>query len=136
MALLNKDQIKAAADRTYEDVPVPEWGEGAEVRVRSLSGAEREAWEQSMLVAGPGGTRVARKGGTDNRARLLVRCIVGEDGEPMFTEADIKDLNTKDGAVLDRLVDVAKRLSKLGPKAVEEEKGNSAAGQTGSSASD
>ncbi|MFD9064182.1 hypothetical protein ACFVZ3_21965 [Kitasatospora purpeofusca] len=133
MALLSKEQIASAPDITYEDVPVPEWG--GEVRVRGLSGAEREAWEQSMLVAGPNGTRIQRPGATDNRARLLVRCIVGEDGELLYTEKDIKALNGKSGAVLDRLVDVAKRLSRLGPQQAEAAEGNSQAARSGSSTS-
>ncbi|MFE2106635.1 hypothetical protein ACFXAF_12320 [Kitasatospora sp. NPDC059463] len=133
MALLSKDQIKTADDLGYEDVPVPEWG--GEVRVRGLSGAERERWEQSMLVAGPNGTRVQRPGATDNRARLLVMCLVDEAGELLYTEADIKDLNQKSAAALDRLFDVARRLSRLGKNEAEEAQGNSNAAQSGNSTS-
>ncbi|MET9396279.1 hypothetical protein [Kitasatospora sp. NPDC002965] len=134
MALLSKAQIKQASDIKVEDVDVPEWG--GTVRVRGLTGAERESWEQAQMVAGPNGTRVQRPGLTDQRARLLVRCVVDEAGELMFDESDIKDLNAKASAALDRLVDVARRLSRLGANAAEEARGNSGAAPSGSSTTD
>ncbi|MCX4686761.1 hypothetical protein OG401_21010 [Kitasatospora purpeofusca] len=131
MALLSKDQILTAPDIQTEDVDVPEWG--GTVRLRGLSGAEREAWEQSMLVAGPNGTRIQRPGAVDTRARLLVRCIIDTDDELMFTDADIPALNAKAAAGLDRLVDVARRLSRLGKQEEAAAEGNSRAADSGSS---
>ena len=43
MALLTKDQILAVADIEYRTVAVPEWG--GEVRIRSMTGADRDAHE-------------------------------------------------------------------------------------------
>ncbi|MEU5950323.1 hypothetical protein ABZ793_32935, partial [Micromonospora sp. NPDC047465] len=54
MALLNRDAILAAEDRTYEEVNCPEWG--GSVRLRSITGAQRDAYEQS-LVQQRGGNR-------------------------------------------------------------------------------
>lgn len=51
MALLTKVQINAAVDRKWEDVPVPEWGEGAQVRLMELSAADRGYIEAGSVVA-------------------------------------------------------------------------------------
>ena len=135
MALLNKDQIKAASDTRWEDVPTPEWGEDAEVRVRALTGSERDAWEASGIVSGPNGS-VQRRMPTDARSRLLVMCLIGEDGKPLFGASEVRDLAAKDGKVIDRLFDVALRLSGLDKKSLEEKKGNSPAARSGSSTTD
>lgn len=132
MALLNKSQILAADDRTHEDVPVPEWG-GA-VRIVGLSGKERDAWESSLLVLGPNGS-VQRRNSKGARAGLLARALVGEDGERLFTDKEIAELNEKSGAILEKLAVVASRLSGIGKDQVEEKAGNSGAAPSGGSTS-
>jgi len=46
-----------------------------------------------------------------DKARLLVTVVVGEDGRPLFTEADIPALMDKSATVIDRLGDIAARMS-------------------------
>ncbi|MDT0270253.1 hypothetical protein RM844_28680 [Streptomyces sp. DSM 44915] len=122
MALLNRDQITAADDLAHEDVPVPEWG--GTVRVRALTGQERDAWEASMLRLGPNGSVQARstKG---VRVGLVARTVIGEDGERLFTDKDMAALNEKSAAVIERLAAVARRLSGIGKEAAEEAAGKS-----------
>jgi hypothetical protein len=45
------------------------------------------------------------------KCSLLVRVIVGQDGKPLFTEADIPALMDKSAAEIDRLFDIAARMS-------------------------
>jgi hypothetical protein len=107
--LLTRDAILAADDLPYEDVAVPEWG--GVVRVRGLSGKDRDAYLSSMAVI-RGGQVV----GQDTRnvsARLVLRCLTGEDGEPLFTQHDIDLLGAKSAAALGRVFEVAARLSGL-----------------------
>jgi hypothetical protein len=112
---LDRDAIlKAAALRT-EDVPVPEWG--GSVLVRELRGRERDEWEGSLAVQ-RGSQMVPDT--ANMRAKLAARVIVGEDLEPLFTQQDVAALGELSAAALDRVFDVASRLSGLGQGAVEE----------------
>ncbi|MGW1278012.1 hypothetical protein ACWD4V_13810 [Streptomyces tsukubensis] len=134
MALLTADEIDSADDRTFEDVPVPEWG--GTVRIMSMSGTDRNSYQQSMVVMGPDGkpkeVRLEQQ-----LARLLARCLVDESGRRLYvTDKQIQSLGRRDGAVLERLAAIAKRVSKLGKDSVEEAEGNSAAAESGSSTSD
>lgn len=110
MALLSRDQILAADDRPSEEIDVPEWG-GA-VRVRGLSGQGRDEYFASMTVVRKPGERPSMD--TANAtAKLVARCIVGEDNEPMFTQSDVHALGELSGIALDRVFTVAQRLSGL-----------------------
>lgn len=134
MALLSRAQIDGADDRKWEDVPVPEWG--GDVRLLGLSGTARNAYEASLVQMGPNGSvqRVKLENAT---ARLLQACLVDENFELLYPGKDgLDELGAKNGAVLQRLHQVAQSLSGLGKKAVEEAEGNSEAAQSGSSTSD
>lgn len=134
MALLSADEITQATDHRYEDVPVPEWG--GDVRIRSMSGTDRNAYQSETVVIGANG-RPQGINLRDQYARLLSRCIVDEQGRRIFvTEKQIKALGAKDAAVLERLVKVAKRVSGLGEGALEDAEGKSAAPGSGSSTTD
>ena len=127
---LSRDAILKASALKTEAVPVPEWG--GTVRVRELSGRERDEWEASLTV---------RRGGqmvqdvANMRAKLVARSVVGEDGEPLFTQQDVAALGELSAAALERVFDAASRLSALGEKAAEEAAGNSPAGQDAGSSS-
>ena len=47
MAYLTRDEILQAQDIQFEDVKVPEWN--GTVRVRGLTGVERDALEASLI---------------------------------------------------------------------------------------
>lgn len=116
MSLLTKDAILAADDRRTEDVPVPEWG--GSVRVRALSGKERDAYESAIVqVSGNGDRKVTME---NIRARLVSLTVVGEDGERLFSDADISALGDKSAAALERVFDAARKLSGLTEDDVEE----------------
>ena len=130
MALLNKDQITAVDDRQWKDVDVPEWG--GTVRVLGMSGTERNAYQSSLVVLGPNGS-VQRMNMTDQLAKLCARSMVGEDFERLFTDKEVAALGKKNGAVLERIGQVAQRLSGLRKEDVEAKAGNSEAPQSGAS---
>lgn len=122
---LNRDAILGVSDLQTEKVDVPEWG--GEVIVRGLTGEERDAFEASRRQVRNAGTPKAEVVLVlDNtRASLLVKCLIDEHGERLFTDRDAPALGQKNGAVLDRLFDVASRLSGMSDDEAEAIEGNS-----------
>lgn len=108
---IGKAEILAAQDRPTERVNVPEWG--GEVIVRTLSGAERDAYEDETLKTDGKSLVVNRK---NARARLVARCLCDESGNRLFSDAEAVALGSKSAAVLDRLFGIAQRLNGMTPK--------------------
>lgn len=123
---LSADAILAADDAVIETVSIPEWG--GDVHVKSMTGAERDGFEQSI-----------RRNGTvdltNARAKLLVRVIVTATGTRVFTDAQAPALGKKSAAVISRIYDVAARLSGLNDEEQEAMEGNSEAETEDGSAS-
>jgi hypothetical protein len=116
MALLGRNAILEADDLKTEDIPVPEWG--GEVRIRMLTGEERDAYEASMVELKKDGSAKANR---DNvRARLLILCIVNEQGEQMFNKADIKLLGRKSAKALERVINKVNEMNGISEKDIEE----------------
>ena len=135
-AYLGRDAILKAASLKTEEVRVPEWADpesGADtVLVRELRGRERDEWEASLAVQ-RGKQMVPDV--ANMRAKLVARSVVGEDGEPVFTQQDVAALGELSAAALDRVFEVASRLSGLNPDDLEEMAKNSGTGQSAGSAS-
>lgn len=127
---LGRDAILKAAALKTEDVPVPEWG--GSVLVRELRGRERDEWEASLAVQRG---RQMVPDVANMRAKLAARVIVDSDLEPVFTQQDVAALGELSAAALDRVFEVASRLSGLNQDAVEEKAKNSATAPNGGSTS-
>lgn len=97
---LNKDQILGASDFSFVEIAVPEWG--GEVRLRGLSAAERDQFEASLGVS---------QDLTNMRARLVVNCLVDEDGKKLFKQSDADALGKKNATVVNRLFEEVRVLS-------------------------
>lgn len=116
--MLNRESILAANDLKTEDVDVPEWG--GVVRVATMTGTARDAWEQSLVPT--------NKGDAPNvaniRARLVVSCVVDEAGARMFKDSDAAALGAKSAAALERVAKVCQRLNGLTSEEAEAARGN------------
>ncbi len=131
---LSRGAILEADDIAVEAVPVPEWG--GTVYVRCMTGEQRDAWEQSHQDIKWKGSKVDKIVRVGNpRARGLVHCLVHRDGAPLFKPEDAAALGAKSGKVIDRLWEVAARLSGIRDEDLEEAKGNSASGHSAASSS-
>lgn len=128
--LLDKQAILAAKDHKTSLVEVPEWG--GNVLVRTMTGRERDAFEAS-LAKGDGKDRKTDL--TNLRARLVGLCLVGEDGQRLFTDAEVEQLGDKNAAALDRVFAVAQQLNGMTAKDVEDLTKNSGAAPSGDSTS-
>lgn len=114
--MLTREQILAADDRKREVVEVPEWG--GSVIVSEMGGHDREAWAADAYSLDGDKINVNRK---NFGARLLAFCLVGDDGELVFSEpSDVEALGKKNGAVINRLFAVADRLNGITGRALEE----------------
>jgi hypothetical protein len=112
-AILNHD------DLPRELVAVPEWG--VSVYVRTLSGTERDAFEEGSLVKRGKSKEVSLR---NIRARLVALAVVDADGKRIFADSDVAALGAKSGKAIDRLFDVASRLSGISESDVDELAGN------------
>ncbi len=128
MSYLNKEQILGADDIVFEDVAVPEWG--GVVRVKTLTGLERDSLEQSMLEGRSDRGKSQQVNMANFRAKLCGRTIVDEKGKRIFSDLDIVDLGKKSGQALQRVFNVASRLSGFSDADIEEITKNSGSGQS------
>lgn len=116
MALLSRDAILDAKDLKTKDIPVPEWG--GDVRIRMLTGKERDEFEASLVEMKKDGS--AKRNIENVRARLATLCIVNEQGELMFNRADIRMLGNKSSAALGRVFDAINELNAFSDEDIEE----------------
>lgn len=119
---LTRDAILSADDSKFEIVEVPEWGEGAKVRVRALNGTDRDAFEAAMIQQ-KGRDLVLKAENT--RARFVAMSVVDHQGNRIFSNADVLALGKKSAAALDRVYQVAQKLSRFSEEDVQELVGNS-----------
>jgi hypothetical protein len=108
-----RDRILSAKDTHSEIVEIPEWG--VTVELRSMSGAARAVLMQEAV----------QSEGNINMAKvypdlIIQTCFDPETGEPVFEANDRDLIMSKNGSILDRLAEVATRLSGFNDKAVDE----------------
>lgn len=115
MPLLTRENILAADDLGRELVNVPEWG--GDVYVRGLTGKERDQFEASMIDQRGKSQTVNLQ---NIRAKLAGLSICDENGKRIFTDADLAALAGKSALALNRVFEVARRLSGLGDDDVKE----------------
>ena len=128
--ILSKADILGCSDLRFETVAVPEWG--GSVRVRTLSGAERDAFEATLMKI-LNGKRVPDM---DNlRAKLLAATVVDEEDKQIFGVQDLVALGRKSAIAIDRIFGVAQRINGMAPDSVEESIKNSSSGQSAGSTS-
>ena len=111
--LLTKQQILEVKDLKTEKVYIEEWG--GDVYVKTLTGAERDRFEKSILT--PDGKR----GDFENlRAKLVIEVCVDKDGKRIFTQKDLLALGGKCAGALDKIFDIGQRLSGITKKDVDD----------------
>jgi hypothetical protein len=111
---LTREQILAAKDTQFEDVDIPEWG--GVVRVRGMTGAQRDSFEGEM-VQQRGKSQVINL--RNLRAKLVAKSLVDEKGALLFTAKDIETLGEKSASGLQKVYIVAQKLSGITTEDVE-----------------
>lgn len=108
-----RDRIIAVDDTQKEIVKIDEWG--VEVEIRGMSGAARASISQDA----------AENNGNINFLKMMPELVVQccfdpETGEQVFDSKDKELVMGKSGAALDRIVNIAMRLSGFGDKAIDD----------------
>ncbi len=112
---LTRDQILQANDTIFKEVVVPEWG--GTVRVKGLTGVERDKFE-SGLIERQGKKTIFK---LDNiKARLVALSVVDETGKRLFREEDVLALGRKSAKALNRIADVCRELSGITDEDLED----------------
>ena len=106
-------KILEADDLPTEIIDVPEWD--TKVHVRGLTASERDAYISEVVNPDTGAMRWKNAS-----ALLVVRTLVDESGERVFTDADAAELGEKSASALSKLFNAAMKLSGLTQEEVEE----------------
>ena len=80
MSVLSRDAIKMANDVRLDTVEVPEWG--GSVCIKTLSGTERDAFEEGY----------SEQKMKNFRARFLVLTLCDEAGERLYEDSEADEL--------------------------------------------
>jgi len=123
MPVLSKDAIKQVSDYKVETVSVPEWG--GDVCIKTLSGTERDAFEEGY----------SEQKMKNFRARFLVLTLCDEGGQRLYSDDEAGELGSKSAVVLTRLFDAAWALNAFRNEDVEALGNDSASDQSDASTS-
>jgi len=104
--LLTRDQILSKNELPREIVPVPEWG--GSVCVQGLTAERRDLLEIEISEAGKEKGQMRLK---NFRSRILALTVVDENGIQVFGDTDVNALGETSAAAVERVFDVAVRLS-------------------------
>jgi len=129
---LTRDQIFAIDDIKIEKVNIPEWG--GEVWVKGFTGAERDAFEISIMEFREG--KKPKLVLENMRAKLCVMTVCDEKGNRIFKDGDIPALGKKAAKALSVIFDKAQELNGLSDEDVEKLSKNSESAPAEDSTSD
>jgi len=116
--MFDKEAFFKFDDVKIEKVECPEWGDfGKQIYIRTMSGRARDTYETGIYNS--------KKDDSESflynmRASLVVACCCDKEGKLHFEPEDVDKLGEMSGAVLDRLYDKSKGMSKMSDEDVEE----------------
>jgi hypothetical protein len=112
---LKGEQILAINDIKTQELFIPDWDSW--VRVRTMSGAEYDRYQKSILI-GKGKNRDVNL--MNARAKLVALTVVDENGQRLFTDSQITALGQKSSAAIGLIFDLATDLAGITEEDVEE----------------
>lgn len=110
--MLTKEQIYKAQDIETKVIPVPQWG--GEITIATMSGSARDKFDAG-LIGKNGGTNMI-----NIRSKLVAASIVDENGELIFSDADIIKLGKKSSIALGEIFKAARELNKMDDEEIDE----------------
>lgn len=136
MALSRESIVKHSGVQNREEVEVPEWRDENGDCTVIVRGLTQKEWEinQAILAREAADDKAKPKG--EAAARLIVRCVIDENGGRVFTDADINLIANLSFGSVQKLQDGITKASGIGAEAEEEVRGESEPAQTSSSFSE
>ena len=112
--LLNKEQIFACQDLSVETVAMPEWG--GEVKIKTMSIGDQIEFERLNKKS---------KDSSNIVCNTLMFCCIDDEGNRLFSEADIKVLEKKSFRAIEKLFRACLDLNAIHSDSLEKEAKNS-----------
>lgn len=114
--IVSRDEFFSAALQVKrEDVTVPELGEGKVIPVWQMTSRELTNWERSN----------DDKNAASVRERFVVAVCRDDSGVALFTQADVAQLAKCNASMIERLIDVGRRLNTTTQAQLDDAKKNS-----------
>ena len=111
----DREKLKGFKDVEIEKVDCPEWASLGDIYVKGMTGRARDTYEMAIYDAGQSADQ-----SYNMRAQMVAGCACNEDGSLIFKQKDAGWLGDQSAVVLNRLYDVARRLSGMTIEDVEE----------------
>lgn len=116
MALLNRNQILEANDIQTKDIEVKEWG--GTIRIKQLSAKEYNDIFMNMInIRKMAAKQLSKKNADENleeainelaiknqKILIIIKSVVDENMNPVFTEADMELLYQKNTNVINKII--------------------------------
>jgi hypothetical protein len=115
MALTREQFLAKQKQRVKEIGPIPVWGDTAYIRTISI--AEKDAWEASLMHSGTADKRANLQ---NVRARFAVMVLSDEKGNRIFHDNDALALGQYEAAPFEFIFDEGREFNGLTKKDVEE----------------
>lgn len=129
MEFLSKDQIFGNSTLPTEEVAAF----GGKVLVQGLTVNERDNFEASCLMTGPDGKQTVNVVGM--RAKLVAKCCIKPDGTRLFEDKDALKIGSLPARQVERVFEVAQRLSGISDNDLKALEKNSEGGLSDASSS-
>ena len=108
--LLTKEAIFAAKDVNSKVIDVPEWGIGAQIKIKAMSIKDQLVYEKEVA---------AKKDESDIIFNMLILCCVDEDNKHIFDKKDIELLKEKSSTAILKVFNECLNINSLDVDSVE-----------------
>ena len=113
----DKNKLRAYCDSKIVKVEVPEWPEMGDLYVKNMTGKSRDNYEAAMYEAREKFKETGQGSIIENiRACTIVASACHKDGTLIWEPEEAADLGDKTALVLDRIYNVATKLSGITAK--------------------
>lgn len=108
--LLSREAIFGIQDVPVQVIDVPEWGVGAQIKIKAMSIKEQIAYEKAVS---------GKKDESDIIFNMLILCCVDDNNKQIFSSSDIALLQEKSSSAILRIFNACLKLNSLDTGGIE-----------------